>query len=164
MGKDNIKGLYGVLQTVISAAAALVFFALTVMIFAGRAYMPMDWHEHIVFKNNGIFFYIAVAAGIAVLLVTFRFIAKIPHKVLFIACNAVFAAAGLFLIINAPSKLRADAGNVFLAAEEFNQGNYAALGYGEYMHMYPHQLGLATFWRPFAALGFGAHAAFDVPP
>lgn len=162
MGKDNIKGLYGVLQTVIAAAAALTLFILTVMILAGRAYMPMDWHEHIVFKNNGIFFYIAVAAGIAVLLVTFRFIAKIPHKVLFIACNAVFAAAGLFLIINAPSKLRADAGNVFLAAEEFNQGNYAALGYGEYMHMYPHQLGLATFWRPFAALGFGAHAAFAV--
>lgn len=162
MGKDNKKGLYGVLQTVIAASAALVLFALTVMILAGRAYMPMDWHEHIVFKNNGIFFYIAVAGGIAVLIGAFRFIAKIPQKVLFAACNAIFAAAGLFLIINAPSVLRADAGNVFLAAEEFNGGNYASLNEGEYMYMYPHQLGLATFWRPFAALGFGTHAAFTV--
>lgn len=162
MGKDNKRGLYGVLETVIASAAALVLFLLTVMLLTGRAYMPMDWHERIVFKNNGIFFYIALAACIAALFAAFRFIAKIPQKVLFIACNAVFAAAGLFLIINAPPELRADVGSVYGAAESFNAGKYDVLNFGEYMYMYPHQLGLATFWRPFAALGFGAYAAFAV--
>lgn len=162
MGKDNKRGLYGVLETVIASAAALVLFLLTVMLLTGRAYMPMDWHERIIFKNNGIFFYIALAACIAALFAAFHFIAKIPQKVFFIACNAVFAAAGLFLIINAPPELRADVGSVYGAAESFNAGKYDVLNFGEYMYMYPHQLGLATFWRPFAALGFGAYAAFAV--
>lgn len=162
MGKDNKRGLYGVLETLIVSAVALVLFLLTVMMLAGRAYMPMNWHERIVFKNNGIFFYIALAACIVALLAAFRFIAKIPQKVLFIACNAVFAAAGMFLIINAPPELRADAGSVYGAAESFNAGNYDVLNFGKYMYMYPHQLGLATFWRPFAALGCGVYAAFAV--
>lgn len=162
MVKDKKTGLYCALETVIGALCALVLFVLTVMSLCGRAYMPMTWRERVIFKNNGIFFWLALPAGIAVLLVLFRFISKIPQRILFIVCSFVFAAAGMFLVINAPQVLRADAGKVFRAAKQFNSGVYSSLKFGGYMYMYPHQLGLATFWRPLASLRLGVYAAFTV--
>lgn len=160
MGKINHKGLYGVLEGMIAAAAALTLLLLTLMCLTGRAYMPMTWKERIVFRNNGVFFYLALIAAAAALIAGFRLISKISDKIVFLICNAVFGAAGLFLIVNAPAVLRADAGNVYAAAVQFNDGNYAMLGFGRYLYVYPHQLGLATLWRPFAAAGLGVHGIF----
>ncbi|MCM1307420.1 MAG: hypothetical protein NC223_02345, partial [Butyrivibrio sp.] len=161
MGKsDKRRGVYGVFEAAAVSAAVLVLLVLTVMSLEGRAYMPMDWHERVVFRGNGIFFWLALTAVAVLLFALFRVISKIPPKTLFIACSALFAAAGFFLIINAPSALRADAGSVYYAAWQFNGGDYRSLSFGEYMYMYPHQLGLATFWRPLVLSGFGAYAAF----
>lgn len=162
MGNISKKGLYNVLELITAVAAAAVLLLFSCMCLRGRAYMPMEWREQISFKTNGPFFYIAVAAALVLLLACYRFIIRIPGRILFASCSAVFCGAGIFLIINAPDVLRADANSVYVSALGFNMGNYESLGFGGYMYMYPHQLGLSLLWRLLDAAGLGVKAFFAV--
>lgn len=71
--------------------------------------------------------------------------ARLSPTLLFAALSVVYGLLAAYLICGAAPSIRADASNVFTAAKAFRNGDYTAFQPGQYLSIYPHQLGMMTF-------------------
>lgn len=76
--------------------------------------------------------------------VTRRF-ARLSPSLLFAALSMIYMLLSAYLICSTSHAIRADAGAVFAAAKAFRNGDYTAFQPGQYLSIYPHQLGMMTF-------------------
>ncbi len=71
--------------------------------------------------------------------------ARLSPALLFAALSVVYGLLSAWLICGTSHSIRADASNVFVAAQAFRNGDYSAFQPGKYLSIYPHQLGMMTF-------------------
>lgn len=71
--------------------------------------------------------------------------ARLSPSLLFVLLSVIYILLSAYLICNTAHAIRADAYNVFMAAKAFRSGDYTAFQPGQYLSIYPHQLGLMTF-------------------
>lgn len=112
-----------------------------------QAYIGQSKDESCIFLNHGLSFYIGIPLLICVLLVSRKVLERINCHVFFMFFALIYVGAGIWIIRNVSSFLRADALEVFTAASEMNSGNYISLGKLGYLSRYPHQLGLVLYER-----------------
>lgn len=89
---------------------------------------------------------ICLIAGILLLFTRFqKRLEKFHQGWLFVFLSAVYVLFAAYLITNANHIIRSDANAVYQAALEFKAGNFVSFQAGEYLHVYPHQLGLVLY-------------------
>lgn len=80
--------------------------------------------------------------------ISYPLLKKINSNLLFVILITFFSICGLYLVFNADPYLRgADPGNVWKLAKSFNRGDFVGFKNGEYLNIYPFQLGIVTFDR-----------------
>lgn len=115
------------------------------------AFRPMSASGISVIRENGLAFYIATGGllflicGVVYLCKNIIIISRKERRVAFIIAAVIWSCASLLLIRNIDLTLRADPEQVFLSARQFIKGDFSALRQGNYLNIYPHQLGLVCF-------------------
>ncbi len=140
------KTLTDIVAVISLVCVALVF----VFNFLFTATVSYDAYENVTIKQT-------VLTGAILLLVIFAVLylstfiknrkSKFNAKKLFFICTAVYAVAGMYLLINVDNVLRADAGTVYNVATSLKEGNRWFFEVGNYCYRYPHQIGLALYDR-----------------
>lgn len=110
-----------------------------------RASVSMDQYEAVSVSGQNGAFYLLFLLGLLTLFFGGQWLEKISEKRLLRVFTWLYMAAGVFLILNADPRLRSDSRYVWEAARAFRAGDYSALDVGEYLFVYPHQLGLVTY-------------------
>lgn len=166
-----MKKLENFLEQCVIGISLLIFFFLSVYSLFFTTYYELNKNETPMEKMD--FFpavLLAVAAGTALLYLVGKRILRRPEnrkrniKILAAVSMiyaAVFTTAWIFIGNCIPI---ADAESVRNAAEQFLQGNFSELTVNsaeKYLYIYPHQLGLLTYWEGLMLLfGDGAKLAF----
>ena len=127
--------------------AGMPLFVFTSNIIIERAYIPQSAQEICILEPQGYLFYLLMPISMLFLLLLHKYFLRVNSRVLFFCLSGLYIVAGMYLILNAPPQIRADAGAVYQFASEFNHGDYSGLLIGSYLARYPHQLGLVTFER-----------------
>lgn len=104
--------------------------------------------EHSVYIRNGAWFWGCFLLGILLLILLQKPLLHIKSRTLFLLLCMVFFAAALYLNLRIPDILRDDALHVNEQARLFHKGIYDGLKKGDYLYVYPFQLGMVT-WENF---------------
>lgn len=126
---------------------------LTVLYLTNRASVAMDPGETVTISRQSGGFCLLVLLSLILLIISGKWLEKIPEKGLLTFFFLLYTAAGLYLILNADPRLRSDSRLVWEAACAFRNGDFSALDVGEYLFIYPHQLGLVTYELFFSVFG-----------
>lgn len=121
--------------------------ALSIACAIWQVYIPLTTQEMATISVHDAGFFLLAAIVIAVLLAAGYLLRQIPETVLFYVLSGIWLAIGIWLLLGAPPYIRADADKVWTAAGQFNAGDFSMLKTGEYLSVYPHQLGLVTAER-----------------
>lgn len=133
---------------IIHGLAVFVVFTALLLNVVFHAAVSYDGDE-IVSISQALFSGVVTLIGIGALLwwlsrVSSRF-ARLSPALLFAALSVVYGLFSAYLICGTSHSIRADASNVFVAAQAFRNGDYSAFQPGEYLSIYPHQLGMMSF-------------------
>lgn len=129
------------------AIASIILLLFTVIAGILRANIVLDARESISFSKNGLLFLVFAVLIIICLYFSQYLLKKIKANSIFLFFCLLYVIAGIFLILNVSDSIRADALSVNQAALAFNNGDFSNLLTGQYMNIYPHQLGLASYER-----------------
>jgi len=151
-----MKRIQGGCRWLAAGAGALILLLLLGWCLTRRVYITQNCEEQAVFLKADARLYALLTAGAVMLLLLRRIWGRLSERNLFLMCTALYLAAGFYLITNVDPILRADAQEVFQAALQCNAGDFSSLNRGNYMAVYPHQLGLMTLhriWLSIAGIG-----------
>lgn len=128
---------------VLNYFAILILSIIGIFVLAFNTFVTMDWHEIPLIRNNNILILLLFVVFLCIMIIMQPVLDKIPTKLFFGVVFFTFALAGLYLVLNADTKLSlSDPFFCINAANDFNHGNYASLRRGQYLAVYPFQL----FW------------------
>jgi hypothetical protein len=102
-------------------------------------------NEHAILSLQPFYILVGVVFVFLVLYALRNVLEKISIKHMSIILSLIYLILGSILIFTIDAPVRADAGAVFKAMNEFSVGNYSALQHGNYLSYYPHQLGLVLY-------------------
>lgn len=102
-------------------------------------------NEHAILSLQPFYILVGVVFVFLVLYALRNVLEKISIKHMSIILSLIYLILGSILIFTIDAPVRADAGFVFKAMNEFSVGNYSALQHGNYLSYYPHQLGLVLY-------------------
>ena len=145
--RNKMKQLYGFCDKAIkiiylAIGTMLLFLSLTNLLFVSQdKTVPMEY------TVPPIKYYILFVLMVIVLTALKDILDKIPERVLFAVCTAIYIAAALYLILNINSNLRSDQRDVYDAAININHGILFNLEKGGELFRYPNNLGITTFYR-----------------
>jgi len=159
-----------VLNRIFLIILSVVFFALSVWTYAHN-YINTDLtDEHPILVDNSL-----ILNGVLVLIALMFFcfiyennhLAKIINEInlskLAMAISFIASILALIWVLICGAGPVADQRMICIAASEFNQGDYSLLGKGEYMSIYPQNLGLVSLMRVlFILFGDGNYVAFQI--
>lgn len=127
----------------ILAGALLLFLSVIAIIY--RNSISFDILETSTITPNTGKFYFLLLLSFFILYVTFLLLKWIPENGLFIVLSILYLIAGTYLITHIEMILRYDSGICFWNAQNFVNGNFSNLQFGEYFYKNPHQLGLVSY-------------------
>jgi len=129
----------------------LVAFVLFICV-TNRVLIKQNQSECAIFLKQSAAFYIFLPVSTVCIIFGKKLLEKISEKQLFLAAAVIYLAAGLFIIANIDSAIRADAQAVFEAARHINRGEYDTLQSGGYLFLHPNNLGITTYFRVLTAV------------
>lgn len=103
--------------------------------------------ERVIFSQQNIEFFIILIIIVTLLILLKSLIKRLNYKFIFISFFLLCLITGIILIINSSPIMRADAFSVYNAARQINHRDFSPLRPDAYIGIYPHQLGLMTFYR-----------------
>ncbi|MGL9728839.1 hypothetical protein [Enterococcus sp. DIV0756] len=143
----NLFFLISLLEKAIIIVALMVISYISISLLFVRSYVTLDKYESVYFvKNSGVIILLIPCFLLLVFLIL-KIAGKISDKHIFIVFSIVYLMLSLYLITHVDQNLRADARVLFNSAYEFNHKNYESLKPGNYVAIYPHQLGFISFER-----------------
>lgn len=146
MFKDNF--IVNTLKNIIVFLGITILLILSFLSIYKKAVFNLTYYEEVKFYYNSWKFLLLIIISILIIyLLTTYIINKIKPWTLFIFCFLVYTVLFCFLVLNVPWSMRADQKYVYDAAVNFDLGDYSSFFNGEYMFVYPHQLGLLSFER-----------------
>ncbi len=146
-GKDIIKYLRsGIMLLGILILCFVLFLTLkwNVLIVTNAA-------ESVVVSNTPKLLYFYYSVVLVLLFALYPILKRMDSKVFFAILLGYFSVLALYLVFNADPYLRlADPAIIWELAKNFNAGKYTGFKNGEYLNIYPFQLGIVTFERALA--------------
>lgn len=157
----NYLSQFGTYLVLLLAGLFCTFFSFSTLFVT--TFIPIKISEGVIFQVNPLYFLpclLLLLWGLMRLGPTFE---RISDKQFFRVLTILYLLMGAYLLFNVEGQIRADAKHVYRAALAFNQGNFASLTtIGAYMYRNPHQLGLLSLERIYAAILPTTYLAFGM--
>ena len=130
---------------VLAGVVSFVIFGLNLLFHSAVSYSAAEKVTISGFFVPGMIMLFLIAGLLGLLARFHRQLLRIRQGWLFVLLSAAYAAFAVYLILHSSHLIRSDANSVYQAALEFKAGDYVSFQAGEYLHMYPHQLGLVLY-------------------
>ena len=132
----------------------LSFVCLALVLLLNLFYTSSVGDQEMVSITGSSWQWIPAAAALLVLLVFWCRVAdRIPEKKLFAGLTVFYVIAGCYFIFNITPTIRDDAKSVYDAAAAMADGDFSSLDAGNYLYVYPYQIGIVTYDRIVRLLG-----------
>nr|WP_247644774.1 beta-carotene 15,15'-monooxygenase [Streptococcus sp. NLN76] len=126
-------------------------------------FIPIKISEGVLFQVNPWYFFPCLLLFLWGLLRLGPIFERISDKQFFRFLTILYIVMGAYLLFNVEGQIRADAKHVYKAALAFNQDDFESLTtIGAYMYRNPHQLGLLSLERIYAAILPTTYLAFGM--
>lgn len=149
MHKNTEKKLFliSLFETSIIIVSSIIIACMSVSLLIVHSYISLDKYESVHFVKNSWVLFLLIPCFCLLILLILKATGKISERQIFLVFSIIYLLLALYLITHVDKNLRADARAVFDSANEFNLKNFESLKIGNYVGIYPHQLGFISFER-----------------
>ncbi|MBF8970501.1 beta-carotene 15,15'-monooxygenase [Streptococcus sp. NLN76] len=157
----NYLGQFGNYLVLLLAGLFCAFFSFSTLFVT--TFIPIKISEGVLFQVNPWYFFPCLLLFLWGLLRLGPIFERISDKQFFRFLTILYIVMGAYLLFNVEGQIRADAKHVYKAALAFNQDDFESLTtIGAYMYRNPHQLGLLSLERIYAAILPTTYLAFGM--
>ena len=146
MKKIEIEKILGNISLVLGILILSFVFILTIIF---NTLISTDYLERTITTSVPYILYLIYLSAFLGIILIYPLLKKVNSRVVLVICLSLFTVAGVYLVFNADTYLReySDQSIVWNIAKNLNMGNYSNFKKGEYLSLYPFQIGMVTVER-----------------